>query len=84
MERHLYILFIKPLLQMLMSVEDCLVRVSEALCYCGLVLSAVIAWRLARVENLSFFNRMFVGYFGLDFIIGGLETYFLFKLYRER
>ena len=50
----------------------------------GLALSAVIAWRLARMENLSFFNKMFVGYFGLDFVIGGLETYFLFKLYRER
>ena len=54
------------------------------LCYWGLALSAVIAWRLARMENLSFFNKMFVGFFGLDFVVGGLETYFLFKLYRER
>ena len=61
-----------------------LIKVSEGLCYLGVSLSAIIAFRLTKMEKLSFLNKMFVIYFLLDFLIGTMETYLLFTVYRER
>ena len=57
---------------------------TEVLCYTGAVLSAVIAWRLSTMENLTWINKMFLAYFSFDCIFGIVETYLLFKLNRER
>ena len=43
-----------------------------------------LAWKLWRMESLTYFNKLCLLYFFLDSILGTLETYFLFKLYRER
>ena len=59
-------------------------RVSEFGCYSGASLSGILAWRLFKMENKTFFNKMFLVYFSLDFVLGMVETFFLFKLYRER
>ena len=61
-----------------------IVKVSEGFCYLGLSLSALIALKLTKMEKLTFLNKMFVVYFLLDFLIGTLETYLLFKVYEER
>lgn len=57
---------------------------SEFACYYGAYLSAKIAWRLHNIENLTFFNKFFLIYFLFDSTLGFVETYFLFKLYRDR
>ena len=59
-------------------------RVSEFGCYSGASLSGILAWRLFKMENKTFFNKMFLVYFSLDFVLGMVETFFLFKLCRER
>ena len=37
-----------------------------------------------RMETLTWINKMFLVYFCLDFLFGTIDTYFLFKLFRER
>ena len=61
-----------------------LVNVSEGLCYFALLMSAVIAFLLIKLEKLTFLNKMFVVYFLVDFLIGIMETYLLFKVYKDR
>ena len=61
-----------------------LFHAAELVCYSGAFLSLVIATRLLRMENLTFFNSMFLVYFTLDFIFGNIETYFHFKLWMDR
>ena len=63
---------------------DSLVNIAEVLCFLGLTLSAQIAYRLGKIEKLTFFNKMFFLYFLLDFFIGSIESYLLFKVYRDR
>ena len=53
-------------------------------CYFGTSLSAIIAWRLFRMEKLTLINKMFFWYFFCDVVFSSIETYFLFKLYKER
>ena len=36
------------------------------------------------METLTWINQMFFLYFAVDFVIGNMETYFLFQLYRDR
>ena len=57
---------------------------AEIACHSGAFLSLVIAIKLLRMENLTFFNSMFLVYFFLDFIFGNIETYFHFKLWKDR
>ena len=57
---------------------------TELGCYCGAALSALIARRLLQMEQLTFINRILLLYFAIDAVMGLLETYFSFKLYRER
>ena len=39
---------------------------------------------LFRMETLTWINKMFLFYFCMDSVFGTIDTYFLFKLYRER
>ena len=64
--------------------EPFVVSLAELLCYSGGFLSLVIAWRLFKMENLTFLNKMFLVYFSTDFVFATVETYFQFKLLRER
>ena len=63
---------------------ELLLQIAEVGCYSGVTLSAVIAWKLFRMEKLTWFNKMFLYYLILDVIFGNAETYLFFKLYRER
>ena len=65
-------------------VMELLLQIAEVGCYSGVTLSAVIAWKLCRMEKLTWFNKMFLYYLILDVIFGNAETYLFFKLYRER
>ena len=57
---------------------------AELACHTGAFLSLVIATKLFRMEDLTFFNKMFLVYFFADFFFGNLETFFLFKLWIDR
>ena len=63
---------------------DSLLNIAKVLCYLGSSLSALIALRLAKIEKLTFLNKMFFIYFILDFVFGSMESYLLFKVYRDR
>ena len=39
---------------------------------------------LFRMETLTWINKMFLFYFCMDSVFGTIDTYFLFKLFRER
>ena len=69
------------------SLIDSVFVTSELGCYVGVLgvgLSAVIAWKLLRMEILTWTNKMFLLYMTLDVILGSVETYLFFKLYREK
>ena len=53
---------------------------------CGVVLSAMIARRLYLMDrpSLTFFNGLLLLYFTIDTVMGALETFFSFQLYKER
>ena len=57
---------------------------SEFVCYFGSLTALVIAYKLFRIEYLTFPNKMMVFYYSLDSMLGLLEAYFAFKLLRER
>ena len=56
----------------------------ELLCYTGNFLSGMIARNIYRMENKTKMNKMFLGYFLIDCVIGLIHPFFLFKLLRER
>ena len=59
---------------------------TELGCWCGVALSAMIASRLQQMvrSSLTFINGMFLLYFTIDAVMGALETFFSFRLLRER
>ena len=57
---------------------------SEFVCYFGSLTALVIAYKLFRIEHLTFPNKMMVFFYSLDSMLGLLEAYFAFKLLRER
>ena len=59
---------------------------SEPGCYCGVILSAMIARRLYLMDrpSLTFINGMLLLYFTIDTVMGALETFFSFQLYKKR
>ena len=66
---------------------DTLHDLLEYLCYSGSAVSALIAASLLMMGNIStmtFFNKMFILYFGIDSVTGVLEEYFLFRLNEDR
>ena len=56
----------------------------ELLCYSGNFLSGIIARNIYRMEHKTKINKMFLGYFLIDCVIGLIHPFFLFKLFRER
>ena len=80
-KRHQFPMFILPLLT---STMEMLLCISNYVCYFGVSLSGVIAWRMVKMENLTILNKMLLIYFSLDFVFGTIETYLLSKLHRER
>ena len=56
----------------------------EFLCYSGNLLSGIIARNIHRMKHKTKINKMFLGYFIIDCVIGLINTFFLFKLFRER
>ena len=63
-----------------------MMTLSEPGCYCGVVLSAMIARRLYLMDrpSLTFCNGLLLLYFTIDTVMGALETFFSFQLYKER
>ena len=64
--------------------QDNLSMLAEVGCYCGPLLSARIAWRLLKLESLTFIIKMYLLYFTIDSIFGLLEAFLLFKLKKNR
>ena len=48
---------------------DSLVNIAEVMCFLGLSLSALIASRLAKIEELTFLNKMFLSISSLIFLL---------------
>ena len=63
---------------------DVLMLALELLCYLGNVLSGMIARNIYRMEHKTLINKMFLGYFSLDCVIGIINPLFLFKLLQKR
>ena len=63
---------------------DVLMLALELLCYLGNVLSGMIARNIYRMPHKTLINKMFLGYFSIDCVIGIINPFFLFKLFRER
>ena len=61
-----------------------LIYALEMLCYSGNFLSGIIAWNIWRMQEKTHFNKVFMVYFAIDCLIGNIDPYFLFKLYKER
>ena len=64
--------------------QDNFLMLAEVGCYSGALLSSLIAWRLFKIESLTFIIKMYLFYFTIDSIFGVLEAIFLFKLKRDR
>ena len=76
-------------IEMLEFIWDIILAISEYGCYISCALSLLMACKLLRMakwnmDNLNFINMMLFFYYTLDSIIGTIEIFFLFKLYRER
>ena len=61
-----------------------LTSVLEMLCMSGNVLSGIIAFNIWRIKEKTLFHKMFMVYFTFDSVIGAIDPYFLFKIFRER
>ena len=59
-------------------------RLGESSGYCGASIAATIAWKLGKMDKLTFINKMFLVYFAMDALMGFLETYYLSKIRRQR
>ena len=59
-------------------------EVTEAACYLGASLSALISHRILRMSEKTFINKMFLVYFTVDAIMGTVNTFLLFRVKRER
>ena len=52
--------------------------------YCGPALGILLAYKLSRMKDLTFFNQMFFFYFCVDSFVGFLQTFSLEKLQRDK
>ena len=53
---------------------------AETACYIGAMLSALMAYRINRMPDKTFINKMFFWYFTVDAIMGTLITFLLFRV----
>ena len=67
-----------------MSVLSSLIIPSEAGCYLGITISLFIAFKLIKMKELSFLNKMFLIFYVVDSVFGLLEVYFLFSMKQNR
>ena len=56
---------------------------SEAFFYAGQLIGIYIVYRLYKIENWTFLNKLFMTYFLMDTILGSVEIFFFFKLLKE-
>ena len=59
-------------------------RLVSYLSYSGSAVGVLLAYKLFKMENLTFFNQMFLLYFCVDSVIGLLQTFSLEKLQKEK
>ena len=67
------------------SVFDCTANLmikegAETACYIGAILSTLMAYRIFRMPDKTFINKMFLWYFTVDAIMGTLYTFLLFRV----
>ena len=53
---------------------------AETACYIGAILSALIAYRIFRMYDKTYINKMFLWYFTVDAFMGTLLTFLLFRV----
>ena len=63
---------------------DVMMFALELLCYSGNMLSGMIARNIYRMPHKTLINKMFLGYFSIDCVIGIINPLFLIKLLKER
>ena len=69
------------------SVISVVLTISEACCYLSSALSALIAFKLLKMDkfvNLNFLNQMFFLYYFVDSFLAVHEAYYLFRIYDEQ
>ena len=59
-------------------------RLVSYLSYSGSAVGVLLAYKLFKMENLTFFNQMFLLYFCVDSLVGILQTFTLEKLQKEK
>ena len=57
---------------------EAMVYTAQLACHTGAFLSLVIATKLFRMEDLTFFNKMFLVYFFADFFFGNIDLKIFF------
>ena len=67
-----------------MVITEFLMWLGESGGYCGSSIAVSIAWKLGKMDKLTFINKMFFFYFAIDALMGFLETYYLSKIRRQR
>ena len=66
------------------SIGFSLDRLILYLSYSGSAVGVLLAYKLFKMENLTFINQMFLLYFCVDSVIGLLQTFSLEKLQKEK
>ena len=66
------------------SIGFSLDRLILYLSYSGSAVGVLFAYKLFKMENLTFINQMFLLYFCVDSVIGLLQTFSLEKLQKEK
>ena len=66
------------------SIGFSLDRLILYLSYSGSAVGVLLAYKLFKMENLTFFNQMFLLYFCVDSLVGILQTFCLEKLQKEK
>ena len=66
------------------SIGFSLDRLVLYLSYSGSAVGVLLAYKLYKMETLTFINQMFLIYFCVDSLIGFLQTFSLEKLQKEK
>ena len=66
------------------SIGFSLDRLVLYLSYSGSAVGVLLAYKLFKMENLTFINQMFLLYFCVDSVIGLLQTFSIDKLQKEK
>ena len=66
------------------DLEMSLDKVTMYLSYGGPALGVLLAYKLSRIQNLTFVNLMFFFFFCVDSLLGFIQIFNLEKLQREK